>query len=325
MSSPAAELQRLPRGERILLTGAGGQVGRELLATLGELGDVIAPTRMELDLLDAHSVRSAIRHIRPRWIINPAAYTAVDKAESEPEAAHAVNAAAVAVMAEEALAVGAGVLHFSTDYVFDGTKAQPYKEEDATGPQSVYGRTKLAGEQALAQSGAAHIIFRTSWVYGATGKNFLLTVLRLAREREEVKIVADQHGAPTWSRDLAKLTAHVLSQCERSAAERGGSLRTALEQRNGVYHACGAGETTWFGFAQEGIRLAQEFGGGAPYANLLPITTSEYPTPAQRPHNSRLNCDKLSEAFGWRMMDWRASVEVVMHEIAGAEALAPAT
>ena len=173
-----------PAGGRILLTGASGQVGGELVKTLKPLGEVVAPARTEMDLADVDSVREMIRAVRPRWIVNPAAYTAVDKAESEPEVAFAINAEAVRVMGEEARAIGAGVIHFSTDYVFDGSATAPYRETDSTGPVSVYGASKLAGERALGESGAGQIIFRTSWVYGARGKNFLLTILKLARERE---------------------------------------------------------------------------------------------------------------------------------------------
>jgi len=202
---------------RILLTGASGQVGGELLETLKPLGEVIAPARVEMDLANAASVREMIRSVGPRWIVNPGAYTEVDKAESEPELAYAINAEAVRAMGEEARAIGAGVIHFSTDYVFDGSANAPYRETDATGPVSVYGASKLAGEKALAESGAGFLVFRTSWVYGARGKNFLLTILKLARERETLRVVADQYGAPTWSRDLAKMTAEVIGQCEAKA------------------------------------------------------------------------------------------------------------
>ena len=295
---------------RILLTGATGQVGAELLRTLAPLGEVVAPERGEMDLANADSVRAQIRAVRPRWIVNPAAYTAVDKAESEPELAYAINEAAVKAIGEEAYAIGAGVVHFSTDYVFDGTGSKPYVEDDATGPVSVYGASKLAGEKALAESGAGYMIFRTSWVYGAKGKNFLLTILKLAREREKLRIVADQHGAPTWSRDLAKMTARAIDWVEASA--RGKELSDALTRWNGVYHAAGAGETTWFGFAAEAVRLAGEREPGVKFAELEGITTAEYPTPAKRPANSRMNCEKLAGNFGWRMMDWKDSLGEVM-------------
>src|SRR5580765_6408945 len=209
---------------RILLTGATGQVGFELFRALAPMGEVVAPSRAEMDLADEASVRRMVREVQPRWIVNPGAYTAVDKAESEPELAYAVNERAVRVMGEEALALGAGVIHFSTDYVFSGAAAvfdgglpRPYVEEDATGPVSVYGASKLAGEVALAESGAGYLIFRTSWVYGARGKNFLLTILKRARERERLRVVDDQHGAATWSRDLARMTARAMDWVEASA------------------------------------------------------------------------------------------------------------
>ena len=297
----------------ILLTGATGQVGGELLNTLSPLGEVIAPSRSTLDLANLQSIRDTIRTLRPRWIVNPAAYTAVDKAESEPELAYAVNRDAVRAIGEEAATIGAGVIHFSTDYVFDGTGTKPYVETDPTNPVSVYGASKLAGEQALAQTGAAHLIFRTSWVYGARGKNFLLTILKLAREREHLRIVGDQHGAPTWSRDLAQMTAHVISQAETAA--NGQDLSTALADSSGIYHASGAGETTWHGFAAEAIRRQREREPNTRFAELEAITTAEYPTPAKRPANSRMNCAKLNQRFGWRMPDWHDSLREVLSEL----------
>ena len=298
---------------RILLTGATGQVGGELLQTLKPLGEVIAPARGEMDLANEASLRETIRTVRPRWIVNPAAYTAVDKAESEPELAYAINAEAVGVMGQEAQAIGAGVIHFSTDYVFDGSGSAPYRETDATRPVSVYGASKLAGESALADSGAGSLIFRTSWVYGARGKNFLLTILKLARERETLRVVADQYGAPTWSRDLARMTAEVIGQSEVKA--RNGEIAGVLADTGGVYHAAGTGETTWYGFAVEAVRLQQEREPNARFAEIEAITTAEYPTPAKRPANSRMNCGRLMERFGWKMMDWRDSLREVLAEL----------
>jgi dTDP-4-dehydrorhamnose reductase len=306
-------LSKLPLGERILLTGVTGQVGGELLKTLNSLGEVVAPERMMMDLASANSVRETIRAVRPRWIVNPGAYTAVDKAESETELAYAINAEAVQVMAEEAQALGAGVIHFSTDYVFDGSGDTPYVETDATGPVSVYGVSKLAGEKALIESGAGHVIFRTSWVYGARGKNFLLTILKLAREREILRVVADQYGAPTWSRDLARMTAHVIGSCE--AAAKTSELKAVLADVGGVYHAAGAGETTWCGFAAEAVRLQYEREPGVQLAMIEGISTAQYPTPAKRPTNSRLNCGKLAKQFGWTMMGWQDSLREVMSEL----------
>ncbi|GGA79818.1 dTDP-4-dehydrorhamnose reductase [Edaphobacter acidisoli] len=295
---------------KILLTGSTGQVGGELLPRLSKFGEVVAPGRDAMDLANVASVREVIRAVRPRWIVNPAAYTAVDKAESEPELAYAINRDAVRVMGEEARAIGAGVIHFSTDYVFDGAGDRPYVETDATNPVSVYGASKLAGERALAESGAGHLIFRTSWVYGARGKNFLLTILRLAREREVVRVVADQHGAPTWSRDLAVMTAHAMSQCEAI-----GDVADVLVQLGGVYHTTSSGETTWHGFATEAVRLVREREPEVKLADLEAITTAEYPTPARRPANSRMNTSKLASCFGWRMADWRESLRKVVAEL----------
>jgi dTDP-4-dehydrorhamnose reductase len=300
---------------KILLTGVTGQVGSELAKTLAPLGEVVAPGRAQLDLSQAASVRDMVRAVQPRWIVNPAAYTAVDKAESEPELAYAINTEAVRILGEEAQRIGAGVIHFSTDYVFDGAGATPYLETDVPHPMSVYGASKLAGEQALAQSGAAHLIFRTSWVYGAHGKNFLLTILKLARERETLRIVADQHGAPTWSRDLADMTAHVIQRCEKTASEKSENLDSALAGLSGIYHATGSGETTWHGFASEAVQSLKERERDTRFAEIAAIPTSEYPTPARRPENSRLSCSKLEQAFDWRMMDWHDSLRKVLTEL----------
>ena len=305
--------------ERILVTGGSGQVGGEL-RSLAALGEVVAPSRAELDLSDEASVRAMVRQVKPRWIVNPGAYTAVDCAESEPELAYAVNATAVRVLGEEARSIGAAVVHFSTDYVFDGQGTAPYQETDAVNPTSVYGASKLAGEQELARSGAAHLIFRTSWVYGATGKNFLLTILKAARERDRLRVVADQHGAPTWSRDLARMTVHVIGECVRRSAFPGTreGLLDAVAQVGGVYHAAGAGETTWYGFATEAVRQQSERTPEVRLAAIDPIATAEYPTPARRPANSRLDCRKLQDAFGWSMMRWEDSLRAVLTERSGA-------
>ena len=303
----------LPMDGKILLTGVSGQVGGELLRSLTTLGEVVAPTRAEMDLANSASVRETILSVRPRWIINPGAYTAVDKAEVEPGLAYAINADAVRVIGLEARAIGAGVIHFSTDYVFDGSGNAPYCENDIARPVSVYGSSKLAGERALMESGAGHIIFRTSWVYGSRGKNFLLTILKLAREREILRVVADQYGAPTWSRDLAKMTAQVVHQCETEA--QGCELATLLGRIGGVYHAAGAGETTWNGFATEAVQLQQQAEPNTRFAKIEAITTAEYPTPAKRPRNSRMNCGRLRERFGWTMLDWQDSLREVLSEV----------
>jgi dTDP-4-dehydrorhamnose reductase len=278
---------------------------------------VVAPLRAELDLSDEASVRAMVRQVKPRWIVNPGAYTAVDRAESEPELAYAVNATSVRALGEEAKAIDAAVVHFSTDYVFDGQGTAPYAETDAVNPTSVYGASKLAGEQELARSGAAHLILRTSWVYGATGKNFLLTILKAARERDRLRVVADQHGAPTWSRDLAWMTAHVIGECVRRSAAPGTreGLLDAVAQVGGVYHAAGAGETTWFGFAAEAVRQQTERAPEVRLAAIDAIATAEYPTPARRPVNSRLDCRKLQDAFGWSMMRWEESLRAVLADL----------
>ena len=283
---------------RILLTGANGQVGWELQRTLSSLGEVVALGSQAMNLADTDAVRQKLREIAPAIIVNPAAYTAVDKAESESELAHAVNGIAPGVLAEEAGRLGALLVHYSTDYVFNGSGATPWREDDACDPLNVYGSSKLAGERAIQATSCRHLIFRTSWVYGARGSNFLLTMLRLMRERPELKIVADQIGAPTWCRDLAEATALVLSQLVSRECNAG-------QEPWGVYHMTNAGETSWHGFA-EAIQSLD--GAGETLARLLPIPSSEYPTPAKRPLNSRLNNDKLEQTFGLRLQDWRAAL-----------------
>ena len=281
---------------RILLTGATGQVGWELRRSLATLGEVVAPTREQLDLADAGAMVRLVREMSPRWIVNPAAYTAVDKAEGEREQVFRLNRDAPAAFAEAALEVGAGLIHFSTDYVYDGSKPEPYVESDPTGPLSVYGESKLAGEQAIRHSGVPHLIFRTSWVYGARGRNFLLTMSRLAREKPELSVVADQFGAPTWSRSLAEATAQVLSWLAPAD----------LEAVGGTYHMTNAGSTSWYGFA-EALLAAQ--GLSTP---VKPIPTEAYPTPAKRPVNSRLSTDRLRHVFGIVMPDWRESLALCL-------------
>lgn len=283
---------------KILLTGASGQVGYELQRSLQSLGEVIAVDRARMDLADLDQVRDVIRAVRPGLIVNPAAYTAVDKAETEPAMALRINAEAPALMAAEARLLGAAMVHYSTDYVFDGTKPGPYVETDATNPINVYGSSKLAGEQAIAAAGIAHLIFRTSWVYGMRGNNFLLTMLRLGRERPHLRVVADQIGAPTWSRTIADGTAAVLAQ-----AHAGGP--GWWDAHGGIYHLSGQGETSWSGFAQEIMARA----GLA--CEVSPIPSSEYPTPARRPANSRLDSGKLTAAL-CRLPEWREALALCM-------------
>ena len=297
---------------RIFVTGECGQVGEALRRTLVPFGEIVAPTLEELDLTDAESIRRFMREVEPRWVVNAAAHTAVDKAESEPELAFAINATAPKVLAEEAKKIGAAVVHYSTDYIFDGSKTTPWVESDPAGPLNVYGKSKLAGEAAVSGSGAAHLIFRTSWVYGATGNNFVRSMLRLAREREHLRVVADQHGAPTWSFELAQMTANVIGQVERLSEQGKCSLSEAALPLSGVYHATGSGETTWYGFAVQAIAELQKREPETKLALVEPIPTSEYPTPAKRPMNSLLDCSKLERTFGWRMPDWRDSVATVV-------------
>jgi dTDP-4-dehydrorhamnose reductase len=308
--------------KRILLTGVIGQVGGELQPLLEPLGSVVAADLPAFDFLDPDSVRRFARECKPDWIVNPAAYTAVDKAESEPELAYAINAAAPRVLGEVAAELGIPIIHFSTDYVFNGSGAKPWVESDETGPLGVYGASKLAGEQALAATGAAHLIFRTSWVYGSRGKNFLLTILPLAFQKEELRIVNDQHGAPTWSRDLARLVVHVMTKTTEASAAAGVSVEEAVRSLQGVYHAVNGGETTWFGFAQEFLRLAAAARPAAKVARLVPISSSEYSTPAKRPANSRLNCSRLRDTFGFSMPAWQESAAAVISEVLGNESAA---
>ncbi len=277
----------------ILLAGCNGQVGAELITALSAVGRVIACGRETLDLADEAMIAEKIRVVRPAIMVNAAAYTAVDRAENEPALAHAINAVAPAVMAEEMCRLGGLLVHYSTDYVFDGDTDGAYTEEDTPNPLNVYGHSKLAGEQAILSSGCEHLIFRTSWVYGARGANFLLTMLRLAAERSELKLVYDQVGAPTWSRDIARATATVLAA--------GGGLADA----RGLFHLSAAGHTTWFNFARA-IFAAGLQGARAPH--LIPISAEQYGAPALRPHNSRLDSRRLREAFGIEMPDWQFSL-----------------
>ncbi len=284
---------------RVLLLGAGGQLGMQLARKLATEVELTALTRAELDFADADALRSAIRDAKPEIVINAAAYTAVDKAESEPELARLVNAAAPAVIAEETARIKGWLIHYSTDYVFDGSRTNPWVETDATGPLSVYGQTKLDGELGIVASGCRHVILRTSWVYAAEGRNFLHTMLRLGRERELLKIVDDQVGAPTSAEAITEATRAVLLQLSFSNEDAAAS---------GIYHLNCAGETSWCGFAQA---IFAAFAGQQKVPEVLPIPTEAYPTPAQRPRNSRLNCDKFVGQFGFRMPQWQDALNEV--------------
>ncbi|WP_339529331.1 dTDP-4-dehydrorhamnose reductase [Pseudomonas mucidolens] len=280
---------------KILITGQHGQVSRELQQRLTDLGELIVLGRDQLDLADVEQIRQHVRAQRPDLIINAAAHTAVDQAESEPDAAFAINAIAPGILAEEAKALGIPLIHYSTDYVFDGSKTAPYTEDDVTNPLGVYGQSKLAGEQAIAAVGGEYLILRTSWVYSSHGKNFLLTMQRLLQEKPQMRIVADQIGAPTWAGTIAHSTRALI---ERWQAGQAGEW--------GVYHLTARGETSWFGFAQAiGEQLLAE---GKPCAQLEPIPSSAYPTPAQRPLNSRLDCSRLHQQWKIAQPQWHEAL-----------------
>lgn len=276
---------------RILISGQHGQVSQALQHSLKDMGELIVLGRDQFDLSQPQSLRAKVRDLKPDLIINPAAHTAVDQAESEPELALAINGVSPGVLAEEAAALDIPLIHYSTDYVFDGSKNDPWNESDATNPLGIYGSSKLAGEQAIAAVGGQHLILRTSWVYSLVGRNFLLTMQRLLQEREKLTIVADQIGAPTWAGTIAQSTRQLI---ERWQAGNAGAW--------GVYHLTASGETSWFGFAQAiGQQLIKQ---GKPCAALEPIPSSAFPTPAARPLNSRLDCSLLQREWGVSQPDW---------------------
>lgn len=282
---------------KILLTGCAGQLGRELRRSLACLGELVACDRKQLDLRDADALRAMVRTIAPAAIVNAAAYTAVDQAESEAATADSINARAPAILAEEAKRLGALLIHYSTDYVFDGTKPAPYAENDTPAPLSAYGRSKLAGEQEIATSGARHLIFRTSWVYGLHGANFMKTMLRLGRRScetgDELRVVGDQIGAPTWTRHLADVTALIVAR---------------RDLPNGLYHLAAAGETSWHDYAEAIFAEAQHIGLMDNSPVVRRITSADYPLPAPRPANSRLDCTRFRDAFGLALPDWRTGL-----------------
>jgi dTDP-4-dehydrorhamnose reductase len=293
---------------KILLTGKNGMVGWELNRSLLPLGEVVALDRSQADLSKPESLRQIVRDIQPNVIVNAAAYTAVDKAEEEEALATIINGVAPGVLADEAKRCGALLVHYSTDYVFDGTKDSPYVEIDTPNPINAYGRSKLAGEIAIQHSGADYLLFRTSWVYAARGKNFLLTMLRLMQERAELNVVADQVGAPTWARTIADTTAQCIRQAQ---AERVEGRFTP-----GIYHLTNTGETSWLGFAE---KIAETARATLPAASLKiqvirPIPSSDYPTPAKRPTNSRLTTAALSGRFSIDLPGWQSSLAECMAE-----------
>lgn len=288
---------------RVLIIGKNGQVGWELRRTLAPLGDIQAVDYPEVDLADADSIRACLREHRPNLLVNAAAYTQVDKAESDYDKALAINGTAPGIMAEEARRLGAFMVHYSTDYVFDGSKTEPYVETDAPNPLGAYGRTKLAGDEAIRAAGVEHQIFRLCWVYGARGQNFMLTIMRLAREREVLRVVSDQVGCPTWSRMIAETTAQAVKQALAS---------TERDAVCGTFHLAASGQTSWQGFASAIVRLMPPEDKKCSAVDA--ITTAQYPTPARRPAYSVLNCSKLERTFQLRLPDWNQSLEQVFEK-----------
>lgn len=294
---------------KILLFGKSGQVGWELQRSLAALGDVIAldVTSGDLcgDFTKLQELAATVRQIRPGVIVNAAAHTAVDKAESEPELVRTINALAPGVLAQEAKAIGAWLVHYSTDYVFDGRGEKPWREDDVTGPLSIYGATKREGEQAIQQSGCNHLIFRTSWVYAARGGNFAKTMLKLASERERLTVIDDQVGAPTGADLIADITAHAIRVAQLHS------------QVSGLYHLVASGETSWYGYARFVLDFARNAGVNLKVTldNVVPVATTAFPTPARRPHNSRLDMNKLQSTFNLHMPPWQSGVARMLTEI----------
>lgn len=286
---------------RVLISGQHGQVSRELQRRLGGVGELIVLGRDQLDLAQPQQIRQQVQKVRPDLIINAAAHTAVDLAESEPETAFAINAVAPGIFAEEALKLGIPLIHYSTDYVFDGMKVGPYNEDDTPNPLGVYGKSKLAGERAITDVQGKYLILRTSWVYSTHGRNFLLTMQRLLQERSEVRIVNDQIGAPTWAGTVANSTLTLIERWQAGTAATWGT-----------YHLTAQGKTSWFGFAQAiGEALRQQ---GKHCAKLLPIPSSDYPTPAARPLNSCLDCSRLQREGGISQPDWQLALRECLAE-----------
>lgn len=294
--------------KRILVVGRNGQVASELARTLPTFGEVLCAGRELADATQPAKVRALVQDFRPQLIINASAYTAVDKAESEPEAAQALNVDAVALLAELAKGAEIPLIHYSTDYVFDGGGTAPWRETDATGPQGVYARTKLEGEKAIQAAGCAYFIFRTAWVYGHFGANFYKTMCRLAREREELRVVGDQVGSPTWSYMIALATSQIVAESLQSPDSE------FIRERSGIYHLSAAGSCSWFDFAKEIVRndpRASEH----KCKTVTCIPSSDYPTPAKRPANSILSNEKCYETFGIRLPDWKHQLAMVQGSI----------
>lgn len=291
---------------KLLVSGANGQVGWELQRSLMPLGDVVALDRSRFDLANPQALIAVLDEIKPDVIVNAAAYTAVDKAEEEEALATRINGEAVAVMAHWAKIHNALVVHYSTDYVFDGSKTSAYQESDTVCPVNAYGRSKLAGEVALATSGVDYLCLRVSWVYASRGKNFVNTMLRFGAERETMRVVADQIGAPCWARNISDATAQLIALAQARRAN--GNFRY------GIFHMVSQGETSWHGFAEEIFATARANGQTLAVKNVEAISASEYPTPAKRPANSRMNCDKLAEEWGIRLPDWRDALKMCLEE-----------
>jgi len=290
---------------RILLLGKNGQVGRELEQTLAPLGTVTALDYPEVDFVDLDRLRALVRKLAPQLIINAAAYTAVDQAENEPERALAINATAPGVLAQEASRLGSALIHYSTDYVFDGTKHEPYTEQDVPRPVNVYGETKLAGDRAVQAVGGAYLILRTSWVYGSRGHNFFLTIRKLARERQVLQVVDDQVGSPTWSRFLGEATARILNLINGGQA---GSLAPGVAARQGIYNLSSLGQTSWCGFARR-ILETDPLGGETTVKQVAPISSEEYPSRAKRPLFSVLSNQKVRSVFGIEIPSWEQQLD----------------
>ena len=302
---------------KIVLIGAAGQIGSELQRTLAPLGDIVATDRSALDLVDEDAIRRTVRSAQPDLIVNAAAYTQVDPAEAEPDLAMKVNGLAPGVMAQEASRAGAALIHYSTDYVFSGSIQRPYREDDQTDPLNTYGKTKLAGEQAIAEVGVPHLILRTSWVFGARGKNFFSTIVDLAREREELKVVDDQIGKPNWSKAVAEATAQILT---RLSSRNGRSIVDAIAEASGIYHVCGEDHTSRFGFAEEILALYRRRSAerGLPplrVKRLIPVRSADFPSPATRPHYSVLSSEKMAQNFGVTLPSWREQLALAFEEM----------
>jgi dTDP-4-dehydrorhamnose reductase len=291
---------------RLLLLGSHGQIGWELERSLFPLGALSTLSHSDIDLADTDAVRVALRAVRPHIVVNAAAYTAVDKAEAEAEMAFAVNALAPRALAEECRRIGSLLVHYSTDYVFDGTSASPYSEAEPPAPLNVYGESKAAGDQAIADSGCAHMIFRTSWIYASRGSNFVRTMLRLAREKKAMEVIDDQIGAPTCARQVAEATTHALALAAGTAS---GDVASLSTQYQGVFNLSAAGSTTWHGFAAAIFQIA----GMAP--SLAAVRSADFPRPAKRPKNSLLSNERFQRTFGFRLPDWRIGLQLCIDEL----------